>query len=154
MIEAMKKKYDLNPHYKYKCRKKGVLFTEICHDNTCAWFLMNESFLNCTWVACNFGPFTLEEIGSMMGITRERVRQIEAKALKRLQHVKRREKLRDFSDEGDRNFKYASSPLGGEKSYGHPKSREGFACASLAFPDSTSGNHSCGGLSGDGDEKR
>ena len=34
-------------------------------------------------------PMTLEEIGSMMGITRERVRQIKEKALARLRHVSR-----------------------------------------------------------------
>jgi DNA-directed RNA polymerase sigma subunit (sigma70/sigma32) len=33
----------------------------------------------------------------MMGVTRERIRQIEAKALIKLQHKKRRDPLRDFS---------------------------------------------------------
>jgi DNA-directed RNA polymerase sigma subunit (sigma70/sigma32) len=65
--------------------------------------LKKEAFLNCTWVACNFGPFTLEEVGTMMGVTRERIRQIEAKALKRLQQKKRIERLRDFSDESGKN---------------------------------------------------
>jgi RNA polymerase primary sigma factor len=39
----------------------------------------------------------LEEVGEMMGVTRERIRQIEAKALKKLQHKKRRDQLRDFA---------------------------------------------------------
>jgi hypothetical protein len=81
----------------YKCRKKGSSITEVCLDATCEWRLKNETFLNCTWVACNFGPFTLEEVGEMMGVTRERIRQIEAKALKKLQHKKRRDQLRDFA---------------------------------------------------------
>jgi len=90
----------------YNCKKKGVSVTEICRDSTCEWLLKNETFLNCTWVACNFGPFTLEEVGTMMGVTRERIRQIEAKAIKRLQQKKRSDQLRDFSDESDRDSKY------------------------------------------------
>jgi hypothetical protein len=81
----------------YKCRKKGNLINEVCIEVTCEWHLKNESLFNCTWVACNFGPFTLEEVGEMMGVTRERIRQIEAKALKKLQHKKRRDQLRDFA---------------------------------------------------------
>jgi hypothetical protein len=81
----------------YKCKKRSNFITEICQDTACEWRLKNESFYNCTWVACNFGPFTLEEVGEMMGVTRERIRQIEAKALKKLQHKKRRDQLRDFA---------------------------------------------------------
>jgi RNA polymerase primary sigma factor len=39
---------------------------------------------------------TLEEIGSEFGVTRERIRQIEAKALRQLRHPSRSEKLADF----------------------------------------------------------
>lgn len=39
---------------------------------------------------------TLEEVGSEFGVTRERIRQIEAKALMRLRQPSRSEKLRDF----------------------------------------------------------
>lgn len=41
-------------------------------------------------------PMTLEEIGSMMGITRERVRQIKEKALRRLRHASRARFLEAF----------------------------------------------------------
>ena len=89
----------------YRCKKKGHLISEACQDTTCEWRLKNETFLNCTWVACNYGPFTLEEVGEMMGVTRERIRQIEAKALKKLQHKKRREQLKDFaSPDSDWDF--------------------------------------------------
>jgi RNA polymerase primary sigma factor len=39
-------------------------------------------------------PMTLEEIGSILGITRERVRQIKEKALSRLRHVSRARRSR------------------------------------------------------------
>jgi RNA polymerase primary sigma factor len=41
-------------------------------------------------------PMTLEEIGGMLGITRERVRQIKEKALARLRHVSRAKALESF----------------------------------------------------------
>jgi len=44
-------------------------------------------------------PKTLEEVGKTYGITRERIRQIEAKALKKLRHPARIRKLRDFIEE-------------------------------------------------------
>ena len=41
-------------------------------------------------------PMTLEEIGALLGITRERVRQIKEKALSRLRHVSRSKALESF----------------------------------------------------------
>lgn len=43
-------------------------------------------------------PLTLDTIGDMLGITRERVRQIENKALRRLKHPKRNKNLMKFFD--------------------------------------------------------
>ncbi|MBR6288983.1 MAG: sigma-70 family RNA polymerase sigma factor, partial [Acholeplasmatales bacterium] len=39
---------------------------------------------------------TLEEVGKEFNVTRERIRQIEAKALRKLKHPSRSRKLKDF----------------------------------------------------------
>ena len=44
-------------------------------------------------------PRTLEEVGRQFNVTRERIRQIEAKALRKLLHPSRSKKLKDYLDE-------------------------------------------------------
>ncbi|MXV93155.1 MAG: sigma-70 family RNA polymerase sigma factor, partial [Chloroflexi bacterium] len=46
----------------------------------------------------NGHSYTLEEVGQMFGLTRERIRQIEGRALRRLRHPRRSRKLRDYLD--------------------------------------------------------
>lgn len=43
-----------------------------------------------------FGGYTLEEVGEVLSVTRERIRQVEAKALRILRHPSRSRKLVDF----------------------------------------------------------
>ena len=43
-------------------------------------------------------PRTLEEVGQHFNVTRERIRQIEAKALRKLRHPTRSDRLRSFLD--------------------------------------------------------
>jgi RNA polymerase primary sigma factor len=40
--------------------------------------------------------YTLEEVGQKFGLTRERIRQIEGKALRRLRHPRRARQLKDY----------------------------------------------------------
>jgi RNA polymerase primary sigma factor len=43
-------------------------------------------------------PRTLEDVGKVFGVTRERIRQIEAKALRKLRHPSRSRRLKEFLD--------------------------------------------------------
>jgi len=56
----------------------------------------NSIWINETLKLFGSSAMTLEEIGLVLGITRERVRQIEAAALKKLKHPKYARKLRDY----------------------------------------------------------
>ena len=58
----------------------------------------------CGFVRCRgFGltdgqPKTLDEIGKVYGVTRERIRQIESKTMSKLRHPSRSQVLRDYLD--------------------------------------------------------
>ena len=43
-------------------------------------------------------PKTLDEIGKVYGVTRERIRQIESKTMSKLRHPSRSQALRDYLD--------------------------------------------------------
>ena len=47
---------------------------------------------------CEATDHTLEEVGQYFEVTRERIRQIEAKALRKLRHQSRSKKIRSFVD--------------------------------------------------------
>jgi len=49
-------------------------------------------------------PRTLEEVGKEFDVTRERVRQIEAKALRKMRHPTRRRKLVGFLEVEDNQY--------------------------------------------------
>jgi len=58
---------------------------------------MNES---CALDVADRGGTTLEDVGAIMNLTRERIRQVEVKALAKLQSLRDMESLRDYVDEG------------------------------------------------------
>ena len=47
----------------------------------------------------NNGPMTFQEIADHFGISRERVRQIESKTMKKLRHPSRTQSIRDYLDD-------------------------------------------------------
>ncbi len=50
--------------------------------------------------------YTLEEVGRIFKVTRERVRQVEAKAIRKLQHPVRSRKLQGFLDNSDKKIEF------------------------------------------------
>lgn len=58
---------------------------------------MNES---CALDVADRGGTTLEDVGAIMNLTRERIRQVEVKALAKLQALRDMDALRDYVDEG------------------------------------------------------
>ena len=58
---------------------------------------MGES---CALDVADRGGTTLEDVGAIMNLTRERIRQVEVKALARLEALREMGSLREFVDEG------------------------------------------------------
>jgi DNA-binding CsgD family transcriptional regulator len=72
---------------------------------------------------------TLEEVGKQFDVTRERIRQIEAKALRKLRHPSRSEKLRSFLEgEADRHAVKKNARASGRFSLGRLERVDGDVC--------------------------
>ncbi len=55
-----------------------------CTHPKCVWWVQSSLYKNCSFLAAQICDHTLNEIGDMMGISRERVRQIEGIAIRKL----------------------------------------------------------------------
>lgn len=61
---------------------------------------VEEMIESCALDVADRGGATLEQVGAIMNLTRERIRQLEVNALAKLQLLKEMETLRDYVDEG------------------------------------------------------
>ncbi len=55
-----------------------------CKNKECRYWMESSEFNNCTILAADKGPMTLQSIGDIFGITRMRVCQIEKKILSKI----------------------------------------------------------------------
>jgi DNA-directed RNA polymerase sigma subunit (sigma70/sigma32) len=69
---------------KYDCILKVKNAKSKCKQTNCRHFLDSEQHLNCSIIAAEDGPMTLQEIGDFYGISRMRVCQIEKAILKKI----------------------------------------------------------------------
>ena len=77
-----------------ECYQKILNKKTPCPEINCRHFLKSGKDLNCSIIAANSGPKTLQEIGDYYGISRMRVCQIEKAILKKLRADSK--KLGDF----------------------------------------------------------
>ena len=70
------------------CPDQLIVFpSEPCTNRGCAYAIKQNGYMNCTFVAAEAGEHTLDQIGEMMGITREGVRLIEKRGLRKLERA-------------------------------------------------------------------
>ena len=55
-----------------------------CEEKDCRYFLSSKKHKNCTILASESGPLTLQEIGDIFGVSRMRICQIEKTILKKI----------------------------------------------------------------------
>lgn len=64
-------------------------------ETACPWYVESDDYLGCCFLAAEAGEHTLAEIGDMLSISRERVRQIENAAIRKLKSKLRTRGIRD-----------------------------------------------------------
>ena len=78
----------------YSCVDRVKKCNLPCEEISCRHSLKSSKNLNCSLIAAEEGPLTLQEIGDFYGISRMRVCQIEKAILKKLKNTS--EKIADF----------------------------------------------------------
>jgi len=81
-------KKDNNNEETLKCYTQVASKSVPCKEKDCRHFLNSNDDLNCSIIAANDGPKTLQEIGDYYGISRMRICQIEKAILKKLRREK------------------------------------------------------------------
>ena len=66
------------------CFKEHQKYKKACNKESCRHWISSERFQNCSILAANKGPLTLQEIGDIFGVTRMRICQIEKTVIKKL----------------------------------------------------------------------
>jgi RNA polymerase primary sigma factor len=79
---------------------QGIVFLEILHEKIKEMLSRlkpkEQMILKLRYGLDGYPPHTLEDVGSLLGITRERIRQIEAATLKKIRDLKITQELHDF----------------------------------------------------------
>ena len=66
------------------CFKEHQRHDKKCQKKSCRHWISCDRFQNCSILAANKGPLTLQEIGDIFGVTRMRICQIEKTVIKKL----------------------------------------------------------------------